>query len=277
VLGYVGFAIPYATLSERWLSALPAAGSIACVTALLAAAYAILAHARPRSAFLTVAAVLGVAVLVNGTALFVAPNEFKGMFPNMEAYYRLPVYLDSRDYFRDTTPSTAQLRNRAVTEDFDRMARQGFSERLATVYFTVQPLERRADGNHVVVVDVEDPRNRLRAVAGDVVGLAAEEWFTIRLDGDDCIALAEEPFYRRIYRLFGYDSLHMIRNGSCAAMTTGRSAATPRRTRFSPMVRHRSANPLHQERGPTPTCSASASTASPTSTDRSRPNTRLSA
>lgn len=213
VLGYVGFAIPYATLSERWLSALPAAGSIACVTALLAAAYAILAHARPRSAFLTVAAVLGVAVLVNGTALFVAPNEFKGMFPNMEAYYRLPVYLDSRDYFRDTTPSTAQLRNRVVTEDFDRMARQGFSERLATVYFTVQPLERRAGGNHVVVVDVEDPRNRLRAVAGDVVGLAAEEWFTIRLDGDDCIALAEEPFYRRIYRLFGYDSLNMIRNG----------------------------------------------------------------
>ncbi len=213
VLGYVAFAIPCATLGERWLSALPAAGSIACVTALLAATYAILVYARPRSALLTMATVMGVAVLVNGAALFVAPNEFKGMFPNMEAYYRLPVYLDSRDYFRDTTPSTAQLRNRAVTEDFDRMARQGFSERLATVYFSVQPLEHRGDGSHVVVVDVEDPRNRLRAVVGDTVGLAAEEWFTIRLDGDDLIALAEEPFYRRIHRLFGYDNLHMIRNG----------------------------------------------------------------
>jgi hypothetical protein len=213
LLGYVAFAIPYATLGERWKSALPAAGSIACAVALAAASYAILVHARPRSTLLTVAAALGAALLVNGTALFVAPNEFKGMFPNMETYYALPVYLDSRDYFRDTTPSTAQLRNRAVTEDFDRLARQGYSERLATVYFTVGPLERRDDGSHVVVLDVEDPRRRLRAVPGDSVGLAAEEWFTIRLDGDDLIALAEEPFYRRIYRLFGYESLHMIRNG----------------------------------------------------------------
>jgi len=213
LLGYVAFAIPYATLGERWKSALPAAGSIACLIALLAAAYAILVHARPRSALLTVAAALAVAILVNGVALFVAPNEFKGTFPNLAAYYALPVYLDSRDYFRDTTPSTAQLRNRAVTEDFDRLARQGYSERLATVYFTVRPLERRDDGSHAVVLDVEDPRSRLRAVAGDTLGLAAEEWFTIRLDGADCIALAEEPFYRRIYRLFGYEALHMVRNG----------------------------------------------------------------
>jgi hypothetical protein len=213
LLGYVAFAIPYASLDERWKSALPAAGSIACLVALLAAGYAILVHARPRSTLLTVAAALGVAILVNGVALFVAPNEFKGTFPNLAAYYALPVYLDSRDYFRDTTPSTAQLRNRAVTEDFDRLARQGYSERLATVYFTVRPLERRDDGSHAVVLDVEDPRSRLRAVAGDTLGLAAEEWFTIRLDGADCIALAEEPFYRRIYRLFGYESLHMVRNG----------------------------------------------------------------
>jgi hypothetical protein len=213
LLGYVSFAIPYATLDERWKSALPAAGSIACGIALVAASYAILVHARPRSALLTVAAALGTALLVNGAALFVAPNEFKGTFPNMEAYYALPVYLDSRDYFRDTTPSTARLRNRAVTEDFDRIARQGYSERLATVYFAVRPLERRSDGSHAVVVDVEDPRGRLRAVPGDAVGLAAEEWFTIRLDDDDCIALAEEPFYRRIHRLFGYENLHLIRNG----------------------------------------------------------------
>jgi hypothetical protein len=94
-----------------------------------------------------------------------------------------------------------------------RLARQGFSERLATVYFTVGPLERRNDGSHVVVLDVEDPLGRLRAVAGDVVRLAAEEWFTIRPDGGDLIALAEEPFYRRIHRLFGYETIHMIRNG----------------------------------------------------------------
>jgi hypothetical protein len=213
LLGYVAFAIPYATLGERWKSALPAAGSIACMVALLAAGYAILVYARPRSPLLTVAAAIGAAILVNGVALFVAPNEFKGTFPNMAGYYALPVYLDSRDYFRDTTPSTAQLRNRAVTEDFDRLARQGFSERLATVYFTVRPLERRDDGSHAVVLDVEDPRNRLRAVTGDAVGLSAEEWFTIKLDGSDCIALAEEPFYRRIYQLFGYDDLHMVRNG----------------------------------------------------------------
>jgi len=213
LLGYVAFAIPYATLGERWKSALPAAGSIACLIALMAAAYAILVHARPRSPLLTVAAALAVAILVNGVALFVAPNEFKGTFPGMAGYYALPVYLDSRDYFRDTTPSTAQLRNRAVTEDFDRMARQGYSERLATVYFTVRPLERRDDGSHAVVLDVEDPRSRLRAVAGDTVGLAAEEWFTVRLDGADCIALAEEPFYRRIYQLFGYEALHMVRDG----------------------------------------------------------------
>jgi hypothetical protein len=213
LLGYVAFAVPYATLGERWKSALPAAGSIACLVALLAAGYAILVHARPRSGLLAVAAAGLGAVLLNGTALFVAPNEFKGMFPNLEAAYALPVYLDSRDYFRDTTPSTAQLRNRSVTEDFDRMARQGFSERLATVYFTVGPLERRPDGSHAVVLEVEDPRSRLRAVAGDTVGLAAEEWFTIRPDGPDLVALAEEPFYRRIYRLFGYDTFHMIRNG----------------------------------------------------------------
>ena len=239
LLGYVAFAIPYATLGERWKSALPAAGSIACMIALMAAAYAILVHARPRSALLTVAAALGVAILVNGAALFVAPNEFKGTFPNLSAYYALPVYLDSRDYFRDTTPSTAQLRNRAVTEDFDRMARQGYSERLATVYFTVRPLERRDDGGHAVVLDVEDPRSRLRAVAGDAIGLAAEEWFTIRLDGADCIALAEEPFYRRIYRLFGYDALHMVRNGIIRGprhrlVPAGDDAAEPPRAEVTP-------------------------------------------
>jgi hypothetical protein len=213
ILGYVAFAIPYSSLDERWKSAMPAAGSIACGVALLAAAYTILAVARPRSGLLVTAAVAGLLVLVNGTALFVAPNEFKGTFPGMAGYYRLPVSLDSRDYFRDTTPSTASLRNRAVTDDFDRLAQQGRSERLATVYFAMQPLEQRPDGSQAVVLEVEDPRRRLRAEPGDTIRLAAEEWFTIRLDGEDLIALAEEPFYRRIHRWFRYDSLHMIRHG----------------------------------------------------------------
>jgi hypothetical protein len=213
ILGYVAFAIPYASLDERWKSAMPAAGSIACGAALLAAAYTILAVFRPRSSLLVTAAVGGLLVLINGTALFVSPNEFKGTFPGMAGYYRLPVSLDSRDYFRDTTPSTAALRSRQVTEDFDRLARQGESERLATVYFAMQPLERRPDGSQSVVLEVEDPRRRLRAEPGDEIRLSAEEWFTIRVDGEDLIALAEEPFYRRIFRWFRYDSLHMIRHG----------------------------------------------------------------
>jgi len=213
LLGYSAFAIPYAALDERWQSAMPAAGSIACVAALLAALYTILNVARPRSVLLTIVALLATAILLNGAALFVAPNEFKGSFPHMGPYYAMPVYLDSRDYFRDTTPSTARLRNRVVTEDFDRLARQGVSERLATVYFTMQPLRSRPDGSHAVSIDVEDPRGRLRAMQGDTVRLAAEEWFTIQVDGDDCIALAEEPFYRKIFAWFRYEMLHMVRDG----------------------------------------------------------------
>lgn len=115
---------------------------------------------------------MAIAVLLNGAVFFMTPNEFKGSFPNMNAYYRLPVYLDSRDYFRDTTPSTAWFRNRAVTEDFDRMEGQGANERLATVYFTMGPLRDRHDGTHVVSITVEDPRGRLRAVVGDTLQLA---------------------------------------------------------------------------------------------------------
>lgn len=213
ILGYLAFALPYAGLDERWQSAMPAAGSIACMVALLAAAYTILAFVRPRSALLSIAAILGTAVLLNGAALFVAPNEFKASFPAMSSYYTLPVYLDSRDYFRDTTPSTARLRNRAVTEDFDRLAKQGPSERLATVFFTLRPLASRSDGGHAVVLEVDDRLGRLRAAAGDHIRLAAEEWFTIRVEGDDCIALAEEPFYRKIFPWFRYETLHMLRDG----------------------------------------------------------------
>jgi hypothetical protein len=62
---------------------MPAAGSIACVAALLTAAYTILSCARPRSALITIVAIAAMALLLNGAALFVAPNEFKGSFPNM--------------------------------------------------------------------------------------------------------------------------------------------------------------------------------------------------
>jgi hypothetical protein len=213
LLGYFSFAIPYSGLGERWQSAMPAAGSVAIAVALLAAVYTIIVFIRPRSVVLTAAALVTTAVLLNGSALFVTPNEFKGTFPNMNTYYRVPVYLDSRDYFRDTTPSTARLRNRVVTDDFDRMERQGANERLATVFFTMGPLCSRPDGSHAVSLIVEDPRGRLRAVTGDTVRLAAEEWFTIRIDGADCIALAEESFYRRIFPWFRYETLHMIRDG----------------------------------------------------------------
>jgi hypothetical protein len=213
LLGYFAFAIPYTALGERWQSAMPAAGSIAVAFALLAAVYTLVVLARPKSGLLTAVALVAIAVLVNGVVLFMAPNEFKGSFPNMAAYYRLPVYLDSRDYFRDTTPSTARLRSREVTEDFDRMQKQGPSERLATVYFTMEPLCDRPDGSHAVALRVEDPRGRLRAVVGDTLRLAAEEWFTMRVDGDDLIALAEEPFYRQIFPWFRYETLHMIRDG----------------------------------------------------------------
>ncbi len=213
LLGYFAFAIPYSALGERWQAAMPAAGSIAIAFALFAAVYTIVVLARPRSALLAAIAIGGLAVLVNGAVLFMSPNEFKSSFPNMGPYYGLPVYLDSRDYFRDTTPSTAQLRNRAVTEDFDRLERQGASERLATVYFTMGPLRDRPDGSHAVSLTVEDPRGRLRAVVGDTLRLTAEEWFTMQLDGEDLVALAEEPFYRRIFRWFRYETLHMVRHG----------------------------------------------------------------
>jgi hypothetical protein len=213
LLGYFAFAVPYSALSEARQSAMPAAGSIAIAFALAAAVSTSVALARPKSALLSMVALVAVAILLNGAVLFVSPNEFKGSFPGMGPYYGLPVYLDSRDYFRDTTPSTSQLRSRAVTEDFDRLSRQRGSERLATVYFTMGPLRDRPDGSHAVSLTVEDPRGRLRAVVGDTLRLTAEEWFTIRLHGDDLVALAEEPFYRRIFRWFRYETLHMVRHG----------------------------------------------------------------
>lgn len=213
LLGYFAFAIPYSALGEARQSAMPAAGSIAIAFALVAAVVTSVVLARPKSALLSIVALVALSVLLNGAVLFVSPNEFKGSFPGMGPYYGLPVYLDSRDYFRDTTPSTAQLRSRAVTEDFDRLSRQGSSERLATVYFTMGPLRDRPDGSHAISLTVEDPRGRLRAIVGDTLRLTAEEWFTIRLDGDDLVALAEEPFYRRIFRWFRYETLHLVRHG----------------------------------------------------------------
>jgi hypothetical protein len=213
VLAYGAFAIGYNSLDERWQSAMPAAGSVACIIALVAAIYAIIGFLRPRSALLTLVALGALAILLNGTAIDVAPNHFKTTFPNLETYYSLPIYLDSKDYFRDTTPTTVRLRNQRVTEDFDRLERQGASERLSTAFFTMGPLRTYPDGGHAVSLTVEDPRGRLRAMVGDQIRLAAEEWFTIELDGEDCIALAEEPFFRKIFPWFRYETLHMIRDG----------------------------------------------------------------
>lgn len=240
LLGFFAFAIPYNALDERWQSAMPAAGSIACALALVAAIYTMIMSARPRSALLTAVALGSAAMLLNGTALFVAPNQFKGTFPNMESYYAKPIYLDSRDYFRDTTPSTVRLRNRQVTDDFDRLAKQGTSERLATAYFKMRPITHRADGSYSVSLAVEDSRGRLRATEGDEVLLSAEEWFTIQLDGEDCIALAEEPFFRKIFPWFRYESLHMIRDGII-------------RGPLYPLAKASAVSTAHPANGPAPT------------------------
>ncbi len=95
-----------------------------------------------------------------------------------------------------------------MTSDFDTLDKQGKNQRLATAYFELQ-----SDDGHVLVLRVEDPRGRLRAEKGDSMRLNSEEWFTTELDGDDCIVLAEEPFYRKIYRWFTYESVEMIRDG----------------------------------------------------------------
>ncbi len=243
LLGYAAFALPFAGLDERWQSAMPAAGSLACVVAVVAAVYSLISFLQPRGVIVTALGLGAVTLLLNGTALFIAPNEFKGGFPGMGPYYQSPVYLDSRDYFRETTPTTAKLRNRAVTADFDRMAGQGGSERLATVFFTVQPLQPTSDGGHAISLEVEDPRRRLRAVPGEGIRLAAEEWFTIRIDGDDCVALAEEPFYRRIFPWFRYDLLHTIRDGiirgPAIPLLEADAPPVPERTGVQPPTRYR--------------------------------------
>lgn len=213
LLAFASFAIPYNTLDERWQGAMPAAGSIACMVGLLAAVYTMIAFLRPKGTLMVAAAVAAAVVVLNGNAWFVEPNEFKATFPNMEAYYALPVYLNSRDYFRDTTPSAVQLRDRALTSDVDRMARQGASERLATAYFRMEGQRAKPGGGHALRLSVEDPRGRLRAGVGDEMRLASEEWFTSQLEGDDCIVLAEEPFFRKIYRWFRYERLQFIRDG----------------------------------------------------------------
>lgn len=219
ILAYTAFAIPYNALDEKWQSAMPAAGSLACVIALLAAFYSLVSLARPRSALLTLTALAFTAVLINGAAMMVAPNQFKTTFPNLEAYYAQPIYLDSRDYFRDTTPSTVRLRNRQVTEDFDRLEKQGANERLATAFFTMNPQEQGPGGRHSVSLTVQDPQGRLRAMAGDKIRLAAEEWFTMQVEGADCVALAEEPFFRKIFPWFRYETLHLIRDGIIRGQT----------------------------------------------------------
>ena len=136
LLGFIAFAIPYNALDEPWQAAMPAAGSMTCMFALVAAIYTIIAFLRPQGSLATALAVVTGLILINGNAWFVDPNEFKATFPNMESYYARPVYLDSQDYFRDTTPSAVRLRNREVTHDFDRLAKPDDSQRLATAYYS---------------------------------------------------------------------------------------------------------------------------------------------
>lgn len=213
LVAFTAFAIPYNMLDERWQAAMPAAGSIACMVGLLAAVYTMIAFLRPKGTLMVAVAAAAAIVILNGNAWFVDPNQFKATFPNMESYYALPVYLDSQDYFRDTTPTAVRLRDRELTRDIDRMSRQGTSERLATAYFRLEGQREKAGGGHALRLSVEDPRGRLRAGLGDEMRLASEEWFTTQLEGDDCVVLAEEPFFRKIYRWFNYERLQFIRHG----------------------------------------------------------------
>ncbi len=213
ILAFTTFSVTYNALDERWQSAMPAAGSVACMASLIASVYTIIAFFWPKATFRAAAVVVAILFLLNGNAWFVAPNQFKTTFPNMQAYYALPVYLKSRDYFRDTTPSAVQLRNRKVTRDVDRLDNQGESQRLATAYFQMLGQHAKPDGGHAIRISVEDPRGRLRTGVGDEVQLVAEEWYTTLIDGEDCIVLAEEPFYRKIYRWFRYEKLQLVRSG----------------------------------------------------------------
>ena len=213
LLGFVAFAIPYNALDEPWQSAMPAAGSIACMVALIAAVYTIILFFRPKSSLMASLGVVAVLLLLKGNAWFVDPNEFKSTFPNMESYYAQPIRLNSGDYFRDTTPSTVRLRNRDVTEEFDRLEKQDKAERLATAYFHLPPRQAASGRNQTLSLRIEDPRGRLRAAMGDKLRLASEEWFTTEVDGEDCVVLAEEPFFKKIYRDFRYEKLNMIRDG----------------------------------------------------------------
>ena len=213
ILAFMAFAIPYNALDESWQSAMPAAGSFACMVGLLAAAYTLIAFIWPKVTFGAAVVVAASIFVLNGNAWFVAPNQFKTTFPNMQEYYALPVYLNSRDYFRGTTPSAVRLRDRDVTDISDRKEKQGPSERLATAYFQMLGQRRELNGGHVVQISVEDPRGRLRAGVGDKMQLVSEEWFTTLPEGDDCIVLAEEPFFRKIYRWFRYEKLQIVSGG----------------------------------------------------------------
>ena len=213
LLGFIVFALPYNALDPKEQAALPAAGSIACMIGLIAAVYTIIAFMRPKGRLTAALAVMVALVVLNGNAWFVDPNQFKATFPGMESYYARPVHLDSQDYFRDTTPSAVRLRNREVLERFDRLEKQDRSERLATAYFEMPERGHESGGGSLVTFRIEDERGRLRASVGDEVRLAAEEWYTTFVEGNDCIVLAEEPFYRKVFERFRYERLNMIRDG----------------------------------------------------------------
>ena len=105
------------------------------------------------------------------------------------------------------------LRNPDVTGDFDRLEKQDRSQRLATAFFRSLDQRTGRDGSYRICLSVQDPRGRLRAGVGDEIRLAAEEWYTTAIEGDDCIVLAEEGLNRKIYRWLRYEKLHLVRDG----------------------------------------------------------------
>lgn len=214
IFGFVAFAIPFNALGERWQSCMPAAASIACLIALMTSAYTAITYVWPRRGPITVLALLAGLVLLNGNAWFVAPNEFKTPFPGMGRYYAVPIDLDTRAYFRETTASTVRLRYLALTRDVDRLEDQVGSERLATAYFRLLDESPHSDAARGGLrLAIEDMRNRLRARVGEEFRLVAEGSFPAGASGDQCVVRIDDPVFQKIYRSFHFDRLQFLRDG----------------------------------------------------------------
>src|SRR5262249_3785378 len=111
--------------------------------------------------------------VINGNVWFVSDNHFKLSFPGFERREELPVFLDTRAYFRESIPGVVKLRSRTLLEDTDRKQNRPKHDDLGTTYFEAHAdQENKNPGG--VVIEVLDPRDRLRARPGDVVKIVLD-------------------------------------------------------------------------------------------------------